>query len=83
MVTSTQDLTEPLPSAANAAYVEGLYEDYLRNPGVGARGLAAVFWGLGGQRTAFPETAIWPVVPPFEPLQPADGPARPWAEPPG
>ena len=32
MVTSSEDITRALPGTANAAYVEGLYEDYLRNP---------------------------------------------------
>ena len=60
MVTSAEDLTEPLPSAANAAYVEGLYEDYLRNPGSVPEDWRRYFGDLAANELRFPKPRFGP-----------------------
>jgi 2-oxoglutarate dehydrogenase E1 component len=60
MVTLIEDKTKSLPSAANAAYVEGLYEDYLRDPASVPEDWQEYFGDLAVNELRFPKPRFGP-----------------------
>jgi 2-oxoglutarate dehydrogenase E1 component len=60
MVASSEDITRALPGAANAAYVEGLYEDYLRDPATVPEDWRRYFGELALNELRFPKPRFGP-----------------------
>ncbi len=85
MVTAKNDIDRTVPGTANAAYVEGLYEDYLRNPASVPDDWQQYFGGIAVNELRFPKPRFGPSFRPasiFNPPAPLrGGPAGTQADP--
>ncbi|MGA2865606.1 MAG: 2-oxoglutarate dehydrogenase E1 component [Verrucomicrobiota bacterium] len=71
---SDHDKTKPLPGAINAAYVEGLYEDYLRDPASVPADWKGYFGDLAENELRFPKPRFGPSFRPFSLFNPPAAP---------
>src|SRR5213592_2314312 len=66
-------ISEPLPAVSNLTFIEGLYEDYLRDPASVPPDWQQYFADLGDGELRFPKPRLGPSFRPFSIFNPPSG----------